>query len=197
MRWGIMSCASARRGPPMRKSSSQLLVLLVVLAFTSLPAYAQNGALKVSSFPSGAAVIVDGVATTKVTPMNISLPVGAHTIMIFAPGPGWAPATQTITISTGNNELNVTLVPSVTVGPQGIPGPTGNTGAQGPQGIAGTQGDTGAQGPQGIQGVTGATGATGEPGATGPIGPTGATGEQGAQGKQGEPGPQGEKGKPG
>jgi hypothetical protein len=51
------------------------------------------------------------------------------------------------------------------VGPQGIQGPTGNTGAQGTQGI---KGDTGSQGIQGTQGVKGDTGNVGS---TGPAGP--------------------------
>ena len=53
-------------------------------------------------------------------------------------------------------------------GPQGAPGPRGETGAQGPQG---PRGDTGAQGPQG------------------PRGDTGPAGPQGVQGQQGPPGP--------
>lgn len=146
-------------------SNSSLIAALMLLL--SVHASAQNGALKVSSFPSGASVTVDGVATNKATPMNISLPVGSHTVTISAPGPGWTPDTRTVTITTGNNDLHVTLVPATTVGPQG------------PKGDKGDKGDTGPQGPQGIQGETGPAGASG---ATGPAGPTGPQGPAGPAG---------------
>lgn len=67
-------------------------------------------------------------------------------------------------------------------GPQGEPGPigdTGETGPQGPQGVAGPKGDPGGIGPQGVKGDTGATGPQGiqgSIGATGTAGPQGATG---------------------
>lgn len=177
----------------MKTSSSQLAVTLVFLAFTVLPAHAQNGALKINSFPAGAAVSVDGAATQKITPVNISLPVGVHTITVAA-GTGWTSETRTITVSSGNNELNVTLVPAVTAGPQGpqgVAGPKGDTGAQGPQGIQGPKGDTGPQGPQGIEGPKGEQGdrgPQGEPGVDGATGATGATGPAGPTGPQGPPG---------
>ncbi|MCL2580781.1 MAG: hypothetical protein FWE32_12275, partial [Oscillospiraceae bacterium] len=88
-------------------------------------------------------------------------------------------------------------------GPQGPPGPQGETGATGPQGPPGPQGQTGATGPQGPPGPQGATGATGpqgppgpqgETGATGPQGPPGPQGQTGATGPQGPPGPQGPQG---
>src|SRR5438876_4949923 len=62
------------------------------------------------------------------------------------------------------------------VGPQGVKGDPGATGAQGPQGIQGVKGDAGAQGPQGIQGAKGDAGATGSQGAKGDRGAVGAVG---------------------
>lgn len=148
---------------PLLKSCFVAGLVLVV----SVHAYAQNGALKVSSFPSGASVSIDGVAIDKVTPLSVSLPVGAHTIVVHAPGSGWTPETRTVTITTGNNELHVTLVPAVTAGPQGPKGDKGDKGDQGPQGI---------QGPKGDQGDPGPVGGTGPAGPTGPQGPAGPAG---------------------
>ena len=128
----------------MKTLTSKSLVLLALFVVSSLPAYAQNGVLRVNSFPSGAVVIVDGAATGTVTPASINLPVGPHSVTVAAPGPGWTPETRTITIAPGNNELNVTLVPAVTAGPQG---PKGDKGDPGP---AGATGATGAPGPPGI-----------------------------------------------
>ncbi len=103
------------------------------------PAQAQttSGALKVTSFPSAAHVSVDGVDSGKVTPMTISLPVGDHTVVVSIPNSGWNPDTRTVTIVSGNNDLSVTLLPTLTVGPQGLPGAAGPTGPQGPAGPAG------------------------------------------------------------
>jgi hypothetical protein len=61
-------------------------------------------------------------------------------------------------------------------GPQGLPGPLGDTGPQGATGPAGPQGATGPAGPQG------ATGPAGPQGATGPAGPQGVTGPAGPTG---------------
>jgi hypothetical protein len=110
-----------------------------------------------------------------------------------------------ITISSNENNLNITSEPIAMnvvngyVGATGATGPTGSTGATGSgstgaTGLAGVNGATGATGSTGIQGSTGpqgatgigATGATGEIGATGPSGgPTGATGATGATGPTG------------
>jgi len=85
-------------------------------------------------------------------------------------------------------------------GAQGSTGPTGFTGTVGAQGATGPTGSTGTTGPQGVQGPTGPTGFTGftgQTGATGPqgaqgfTGPTGFTGPQGAQGFTGPQGPTG------
>ncbi len=158
--WGLL----------MRASNGILLCVAALITAAALPVYAQNGALTVSSFPAGATVVVDGVTSNNVTPMNVTLPIGVHTVTVLVPGGGWTPETRTVTITTGKNELDVTLVPTVTVGPQGPQGPQGiqgskgEQGLQGPQGPKGDQGDPGPQGAQGIQGPQGATGATGTPG---------------------------------
>ena len=100
-------------------------------------------------------------------------------------------------------------------GPQGVPGPKGDTGATGPQGEKGDtgpqgpKGDIGDTGPQGPKGDTGATGPQGQKGDAftyedftaeqlealkGPKGDIGDTGPQGPKGDTGDPGPQGPKG---
>lgn len=146
-------------------SRTALRVLMTVffacLLFTQSQAQSGSGALKVTSFPSGANVSVDGVDTGKLTPMNISLPVGQHTVVVFIPNSGWNPDNRQVTIVSGNNDLSVTLLPMLTVGPQGPPGPPGPKGDTGPQG---PQGDVGPQGPQGPKGDTGAQGTPGAPG---------------------------------
>ena len=137
---------------------------------------AQNGALKVTSFPSGANVSVDGQDTGKVTPMSISVSVGTHTVVVSIPNSSWNADTRSVDVAQGNNDLSVTLLPISTIGPIGPPGPKGDTGPQGPKG------DTGATGP------AGAAGAPGDPGATGPAGSTGPTGPQGPAGPAGSSG---------
>src|SRR5215813_8649246 len=117
-------------------------VMAVCLLCACLQAQSGNGALKVTSFPSGAHVAVDGVDTGKVTPMSISLPVGDHNVVVSIPNSGWNPDTRTVTINTGNNDLSVTLLPTLT------PGPKGDTGPQGPKGDTGPQGPKGDAGPQ-------------------------------------------------
>src|SRR5262245_28886123 len=98
-------------------------LLSVVLALALAPAAAAaNGSLKVTSFPSGATVAVDGVNTGKLTPMSISLSEGDHPVTVSIPNSGWNPDTRTVTIVTGNNDLSVTLLPMLTTGPQGLKG---------------------------------------------------------------------------
>jgi len=159
-----------------------LVRTVIVCAISAAPAAAQNGALKVTSFPTGAAVIIDGVSTGKVTPMSVSLPVGDHVVAVSIPNSGWQTDMRTVSIATGNNDLSVTLLPTLTTGPQG---PKGDTGAAGPQGPPGPKVDTGPQGIQGVQGVQGEPGAKGDTGERGPAGATGATGAQGPPGPAG------------
>lgn len=121
---------------------------LIVTCLLGVSAHAQtgNGSLKVTSFPSGARVVVDGVDTGKVTPMSVSLAVGDHIVVVSIPNSGWNPDTRTVTIISGNNDLSVTLLPTITTGPQGPKGDPGPQGPQGPQGAQGPKGDPGSSG---------------------------------------------------
>ena len=103
--------------------------LLVAMATVAAAASAAAATLKVSSFPSGAQVLVDGADTGKVTPMNVSLPEGDHVVTVRIPNSGWNSDTRTVSIVSGNNDLSVTLLPIPTPGPQG------------PRGIQGPKGD--------------------------------------------------------
>ena len=114
------------------------LLVLTVELLAVMSAYATNGSLKVTSFPAGAKVYVDGADTGKTTPMSVSLPVGTHVVKAEIPGSGWAPAESPVTIVEGNNDLSVTLLPALTQGPEGPPGPEGPAGPEGPEGPPGT-----------------------------------------------------------
>ena len=147
----------------MRGCKTIALVTALFLLGTpaALRADSSNGALKVTSFPSGANVSVDGVDTGKVTPMSISEPVGLHTVVVSIPNSGWNPDTRTFVVVSGNNDLSVTLLPNLAAGPMGPAGPKGDPGPQGPAG------------PAGATGATGDPGTAGAPGAPGPQGPPG------------------------
>ena len=168
---------------------------------SSIVAFA--GALKVTSFPNGAEVLLDGVSTGKITPMSATVASGDHLVTVRIVGGGWRDDTRTVTIIDGNNDLSVTLLPILTQGPAGPQGPQGLTGATGPAGTPGAPGlpgATGAQGPagpQGPQGLTGAAGPAGTPGAQGLPGATGAQGPAGPSGPQGLSGPAGATGNTG
>ena len=184
-----------------------LLVVLLSALVLSLPFVGYAASLKVTSFPDGAQVWVNGVNTGKVTPMSTTVPDNTTVkVRVQIPNSGWAPQETDIQIGTGVNELSVTLLPALTqgppgpAGPQGPPGPQGNVGPQGPIGLTGPAGTAGAQGPkgdtgaQGLQGVAGPAGTKGDTGATGPAGPQGPIGLTGPTGPQGSQGPQGPKG---
>ena len=115
---------------------NRFALCLSVVLFCSANALAQSGSLKVTSFPSGAQVIIDGINTGKTTPMSTSLSVGDHTVTVSIPNSGWNPDTRTVAIASGNNDLSVTLLPMLTTGPQGPQGPAGPTGPQGPAGAS-------------------------------------------------------------
>src|SRR5712692_10393951 len=157
------------KGVYMKKTVISLTVVLIapilllgaLLVPTGVRAQTTSGALKVTSFPSAAHVSVDGVDSGKVTPMTISLPVGDHTVVVSIPNSGWNPDTRTVTIVSGNNDLSVTLLPTLTVGPQGLQGAAGPTGPQGPAGPAGAAGPVGPTGPTGPTGPQGPAGPAG------------------------------------
>ncbi len=171
----------------MTRSIFRVVSLLGALLLASM-AYAQNGSLKVTSFPTGAKVLVDGVDTGKITPMSLSLTIGDHEVTVRIAGGGWNDDTRTVTVVAGNNDLSVTLLPTLTQGPPGPQGPAGPMGLTGPQGPQGPTGPAGPQGPKGDKGDTGATGPQGPPGADGLVGPAGPQGVAGPQGPAGVPG---------
>src|SRR5437868_475741 len=146
----------------MRTQKILMFSLIAVLALCmSLSAQTGNGSLKVTSFPSGAKVAIDGTDTGKATPATFNLSAGDHAIVVSIPNSGWNADSRTVTIVSGNNDLSVTLLPTLTVGSQGPAGPagpkgdTGATGAVGPVGPIGNPGPAGPAGPAGPQGPAG------------------------------------------
>ena len=137
------------------KAIAVVAVLFLLATPVALRADSSNGALKVTSFPSGASVSVDGVDTGKVTPMSVSVAVGAHTVVVSIPNSGWNPDTRTFVVVAGNNDLSVTLLPNLAAGPKGDPGPPGPAGPAGATGATGDPGAAGAPGPAGPQGPPG------------------------------------------
>ena len=121
----------------MQKTYRNLFVIALALVGVCAASSAFAATLKVSSFPSGAQVSIDGVNTGKVTPMNISLAEGDHVVTVQIPSSGWNADTRTVTIVTGNNDLSVTLLPTAVAGPQGPAGPPGAKGDSGETGPPG------------------------------------------------------------
>ena len=148
----------------MRFRLDTCVLVLCLLAAGVLPAAAQSGALKITSFPSGAQVSIDGVPTGKLTPMSVSLTTGDHTVTVSLSDAGWRPDTRVVTVVAGNNDLSVTLLPALTVGPPGPKGDKGDKGDPGEPGPAGPKGDPGEPGPAGPQGPQGEPGPQGPPG---------------------------------
>jgi len=184
---------------PMRTALLRRVIgptFLVTLVMASMASTVSAGTLKVTSFPSGAQVTVDGVNTGKVTPMNIALADGDHIVRVEIPGSGWSADTRTVTIVAGNNDLSVTLLPTLTTGPQGPQGPQGPPGSQGAQGPSGAQGPAGSPGaPATVRAASsaecangGIVVASGDGLISLPV-CNGARGAQGAQGIQGVAGP--------
>ena len=176
--------------PCVPRIGSRRLVSLILFGLMATCLYAQsgNGVLKVTSFPSGASVNIDGVDTGKTTSMSTGLSVGDHKIVVSIPNSGWNPDSRTVTIVSGNNDLSVTLLPVLTVGPPGPQGPKGDKGDKGDMGATGSQGVPGQTGSAGPQGPKGDKGDRGDPG---PRGVQGIPGDQGPTGQQGPSGPQG------
>lgn len=109
------------------------------------------------------------------------------------------PEIDTSNFATKEELRNISLTP----GPKGDKGETGERGPQGLTGETGPRGADGLQGPQGlqgIQGIQGERGRDGEPGLRGERGeqgPIGLTGPVGPQGPIGLTGPKGENGRDG
>src|SRR5260370_2592307 len=151
-----------------------------------------SASLKVTSFPSGAHVSVDGVDTRKVTPMSTEVRVGIRKVRVYVPGSGWNSETVPVQVHPSGNQLDVILLPSKgAVGPPGPQGPAGLPGAPGPAGPQGSQGLRGTPGPAGPARVAGApapAGPTRLPGIAVPPGPQGPAGPTSPQGPSaGEP----------
>lgn len=112
------------------------------------------------------------------------------------------PNVDTSNFATKDELRNISLTP----GPKGD---KGETGERGPQGDTGPRGADGLQGPQGLQGIQGERGRDGEPGPRGergeqgpaglpgPVGPQGPIGLTGPKGDIGPIGPRGENGRDG
>lgn len=88
----------------------KIALVVVAAALAGSTSYA-NGVLKVTSFPGGANVYVDGEDTGKTTPMTVNLIEGDHEVTVEVPGGVWMPDTRIVTIVQGNNDLSVTLMP--------------------------------------------------------------------------------------
>jgi hypothetical protein len=140
--------------------------------------------LYVTSFPSGAHVSVDGVDTRQLTPVRLEVRTGKHQVRVFVSESGsnaqtksgWNAQTKTVDVVWGDNDVDVTLLPTATVGPQGPAGLPGLPGVQGPAGPQGPQGNPGPQGPTGPTGLPGVAGPAGTQGPAGPTGPQGPSG---------------------
>ena len=94
------------------------------------------------------------------------------------------PNIDTSNFATKDELRNISLTP----GPKGDKGETGERGPIGPQGDTGPRGADGLQGPigpQGLQGERGEQGPIGQTGPTGPQGPIGLTGPKGENGRDG------------
>ena len=100
------------------------------------------------------------------------------------------PSVDTSQFATKEELRNISLTP----GPKGDKGETGERGPQGDTGPRGADGLQGPIGPQGLQGERGQDGQKGERGEQGPIGQTGPAGPQGPIGLTG---PKGENGRDG
>lgn len=100
------------------------------------------------------------------------------------------PNIDTSNFATKDELRNISLTP----GPKGDKGETGERGPKGDAGERGPQGDTGPKGADGLQGPAGPIGPQGlqgERGQDGQVGPKGERGEQGPIGQTGPAGPQG------
>ena len=69
-----------------------ILVFAVLFVLPSA-AYAANGVLTVTSFPSGAEVVIDGVSKGRFTPEVFHLSTGQHEVTLKSPDDGWMPET--------------------------------------------------------------------------------------------------------
>lgn len=112
--------------PGSNRSLCRLGLIVAALMIVSLGAQAAvRGTLRVSSFPPGAEVWIDGTFTGKTTPAILLIATGEHLVMAKAPDAGWAPAQKSVVVESGVNAVSLTLVPQGVQGPPGPPGPPG------------------------------------------------------------------------
>lgn len=112
------------------------------------------------------------------------------------------PNIDTSNLATKQDLQNISLTPGPKgdkgeTGERGPIGPKGEVGERGPQGDTGPRGADGLQGPIGPQGLQGERGQDGQRGERGEQGPIGQTGPAGPQGPIGLTGPKGENGRDG
>ncbi len=163
--------------------------LVLILLASGARAQDDGHSVAIDSFPPGATVVLDGVNTNKVTPMELrGVAPGSHQVSVSAPG--YSTTAQTVIVLDKNpvtgaprdTHLNFVLLPPTVKGDPGpkgdpgasvyvpIPGPPGQNGKDGLPGAAGTNGKdgvAGSPGPAGIQGPQGIQGPPGLPGANG------------------------------
>ena len=73
------------------------LIWLGLFLFAAVaPAAARRGAVRVTSFPSGAKIFVDGRDTRRHTPEVLTLEAGEHEISVRAEG--WVPVTRSVNV---------------------------------------------------------------------------------------------------
>nr|DAS50834.1 MAG TPA: collagen triple helix repeat protein [Caudoviricetes sp.] len=97
------------------------------------------------------------------------------------------PNVDTSNFATKDELRNISLTPGPKgdKGETGEPGPKGADGERGPQGLQGLQGERGRDGESGPRGERGEQGPIGQTGPAGPQGPIGLTGPKGADGRDG------------
>lgn len=134
-----------------------LLKTLTLAALLLFGGAAHAQSIQVNSFPQGAEITLNGTDTGKVTPQSLGVAHNStNTILLTPPNSGWQSSTTSVSVTNSNVAITVTLLPTLTTGPQGpigAQGATGATGATGPQGATGVQGPTGPTGPQGSSGI--------------------------------------------
>jgi hypothetical protein len=102
------------KGVLVKVNNKTKLVLALMVASQGIAGVTHAGVLKVSSFPSGAEVVVDGMASG-FTPVSIGLSDGEHQVTVQIAGSNWRPAATIVTIVPGNNDLSVTLLPEADI----------------------------------------------------------------------------------
>ena len=147
----------------MKNTNLSRFLTIAVLCLLPSTLYAAKGTLRITSYPAGATVYVDGNSTGKLTPAKLSVLIGNHEVTVKPLGDDWTTEAQIVNVKRGNNYLNFIVLPSLegTQGEQGPIGPQGPQGPQGEQGLPGPHGLAGLQGPQGPKGDTGAEGPAG------------------------------------